>query len=835
MRTALAIGHWRLVMGEIRATLMRRGQALSAGETQAPAPPGGAPELRELRRFLGETLLLERYVQTFNRLGVGGGTMGLAELLHYTHGIELPAAYVDRAAELGFAELPSAAALRGATVEAGAQPIDAAILRGSLQSRLLVLAQSYLARQVPPPDSLDLQRQAAARLANLAEADGPDAADRVQAAAEALEAGLAAARRDAPGLVAEGVLGGSEFQALLRVVSDSRLLGPTVRDALLRAAQAPAGAEAAVTVDATGIGPLLVAAPERNRLEPAAAATALQGQFAALLARPFMRAVAQAAAPAARPALFRWNIPALEAAAALVDDHALFQLRDLPEFPAPLRSAVQRAAEERLAAGLVAAVAQAQLPAEGRDLAPVAAAARAAHPVLLRLVVALRAGAAPDDAAALAGMVTQQAQRLLAAGWAQLEAGAGYQPPPSGQLVWTEGKLDPAALYGLADAAMLPALLGRERERLHRLAELAQPMLDVLAAPELGEPRLPAIAARWRGLAEELQRASQGRAGSLAGLERMIGQDLAAVTPGNCADLPARGGGDWFTDQAVRLHARLRSLCQVQTATRAAGAWEALDESFTRLLAGRYPFAPLSAAERGPHATAERVAEFYSGFEDQAKAALAALPGDPALAARARRFIEQMRQARGLLKPLLGLDGVEPGLVLVPRFRALPERETGGDAVIEWRLIGRGVTTGTMSGQRPVPWKLGDPLILSLRWARNAPVQPVQLLPAGPRAEAGTITVTARDPWALITLARRLAPTAGDWQPGPGDSGPMLALRVQTAEAGEPPRATTPAMVFASLGITAQAAPAGPRLALPSIPTDWPVAAPRAILATTAP
>jgi type VI secretion system protein ImpL len=835
VRTALAIGHWRLVMGEIRATLLRRAQALAEGESQAPAPPGGAPELRELRRFLGEALLLERYVLTFNRLGAGGGTVGLAELLHYTHGIELPAAYVDRAAELGFAELPSAAALRGATVEAGAQPIDAAILRASLQSRLLALAQSYLARQVPPAESLELQRQAAARLAALAEAGGPGAAARLEEAAQALEAALVAARRDAPGLVAEGALGGSEFQALLRVVGDSRLLGSGVRDALLRAAQAPADAEAVGTVAAIGIGPLLAAAPERNRLEPAAPAAALQGQFAALLARPFMQAATPIAVPAARTALFRWNIPALEAAAALVDDHALFQLRDLPEFPTSFRPAVQRAAQERLGAGLVAAVARAQLPAEGRDMAPVVAAARAAHPVLLRLMVALRAGAAPEDAAALAGVVTQQAQRLLDAGWAQLEAGAGYQPPPSGQLAWAEGKLDPAALYGLADAAMLPALLGRERDRLQRLAELAQPMLGVLAAPELGGSRPPAIAARWLGLSEELQRAGQGRAGSLAGLERMIGQDLAAVTPGNCADLPLRGGGDWFTEQAVRLRARLRSLCQTQTATRAAGAWEALEENFTRLLAGRYPFAPLAAAERGPHATAERVAEFYAGFEAQADAALAPPPADPALAARARRFITQMREAHGFLKPLLGLDGTAPGLVLVPRFRALPERESGGDAVIEWRLAGRGVFTGTMSGQRPVPWKIGDPLSLSLRWARNAPVQPVQLLPSGPRAEAGTITITARDPWALVTLARRLVPDAADWRPGPGEPGPVLAFSVQTAEAGEPPRTAAPALVFTSLGITAQAAPTGPRLAWPSFPTDWPAAAPRATLAASAP
>jgi len=687
---------------------------------------------------------------------------------------------------------------------------------------------------LPTPDGAALQRLAAARLAALVEADGRQAAERLREAATALTAALAAVRHDAPGLAGDG-LAGAEFGALLRIVAETGLLGPTAREAVLRAAPGAAGTTPQPVVVAMGVGPLLTPAPARNRLEPAAPALRLQEQLATLLARPFMRAAA-AGGPAMPPVgMFRWDIPALEAAAAMADDHAVFQLRDLPEFPEALRPALRAAAQERLAANILASVARAQLAADGRDLAPVVDAARAAQPVLLRLVAALRGSGAPDAAAALSQVIVQQSQRLLEAGWAQLEAGAGYQPPPIGQLVWTDGRLDLAALYAMPDASLLPALLGNEREKLYRLADLALPVVGFVTAPELGGVRPPAIAARWRALGDELQRDGRGRPGSLAGLERMIGQELPSLTRNSCVEMTVRGGGDWFAEQAARLRGRLRELCRRETGSRGAGAWEAIESAFGRLLAGRYPFAPLEAAETGPYATPEAVADFYAQFDAQADAALAALPTDPAFAARARGFVETMRQARSFLKPLLGLDGMEPGVVLTPRFRALPDRDRGGEAVIEWRLAGRGIATGTMAPPRPVPWRLGDPLTFSVRWARNAPIQPVLLLPGGPRADAGTVTVAARDPWALVTLARRLAPAAAEWQAGPGEPGPILAMTVLTKDTGGEPREAQPARLFTSLGIAAQGVANGPRLALPPFPVDWPAVVPRPIAQAAGP
>ncbi|MBK1662666.1 hypothetical protein, partial [Paracraurococcus ruber] len=498
----------------------------------------------------------------------------------------------------------------------------------------------------------------------------------------------------------------------------------------------------------------------------------------------FLRAAALPAPPP-RAGLVRWDVAALEQAATGLDDHALFLVRDLPELPEPLRQGIRQAAQEGLAAGLRGAVARAQLPAEsGRDLVPALEAARAAHPVLLRLVGGLRAAGAAADAAALAEAVAQPSQRLLDSAWLLLDAGSAYQPPVAAQLGWAEGKLDLAALYALSDAALLPGLLARERERLQRLAGLAAPVLATLSAPDLGAAGALPLAARWRGVAEELQRHAQGRPGTLAALERLVAQDLPALTPAACADLAARNGGDWFAEQAARLRTRVRALCRREAEARGTGAWDSLGESFGRLLAGRWPFAPLSAAERGPYATVQQVAEFYADFDNKAAATLAALPADPTLAAEMRRVIEQLRQARAFLRPLAGLEGAEPGLTLTPQFRLLPEQEQGGDAIIEWRLAGRAATTSSMGPPRPVPWRIGDPLTLSLRWARNAPLQPVQVLPGGPRAEAGLVTIAARDPWALVTLARRLAPMAGDWQATPGDPGPVLAIEVQTAESG---------------------------------------------------
>ncbi|WP_240046928.1 type VI secretion system protein, partial [Paracraurococcus ruber] len=175
VRTALAIGHWRLVMGDVRAVLLRRARALAEGEATTPAPAGSPPETRELRRFLAELLLLERHLLTFNRLGAEGGTVGLAELLQYSHGLTLPAQYLDRAADLAFADPPPARALRGVSLEAGTEPVDPAVVRALVQPRLQGLVQAHLARLVPAPGSEELQRRAAQRLAALAEEAGAGA------------------------------------------------------------------------------------------------------------------------------------------------------------------------------------------------------------------------------------------------------------------------------------------------------------------------------------------------------------------------------------------------------------------------------------------------------------------------------------------------------------------------------------------------------------------------------------------------------------------------------------------------------------------------------------
>jgi hypothetical protein len=187
------------------------------------------------------------------------------------------------------------------------------------------------------------------------------------------------------------------------------------------------------------------------------------------------------------------------------------------------------------------------------------------------------------------------------------------------------------------------------------------------------------------------------------------------------------------------------------------------------------------------------------------------------------QFVDTMRRMRLVLAPLAGLDGQpDPGLWLEPRFRALPNRDQGGSEVIGWQLQTADATSEDPS-HKPVLYRLGDRLKIGLRWAQNAPHQPVSITNAL-RGDLTDRTVTAiyDDPWALVTLIRQHRPDLADWTPGPGRIPHMLAFTVPTSPAGEQRLADTQSRLFIELALRAAPAVAGGRLMLPDFPTAAP-------------
>ncbi len=833
---ALAIGHWRLMMGDIRTRLDRRAAALAAGESDETDGPARG-DLQQFRRFIGNVLLLESYVEVFNRLQATGGTDGLAELLVFTHGVRLPPGYVAVAEDMGFANRLSNRQLRGVDLGDAARPIDYAGLRNVLEPRLRALSNAFIARLANPADTASVAL-AAQQINVLAE---PSAA---RAQAPTIVTSIVDSLNRADQLLTSGggiwhsgarsEIGPPSYRELLRLVANSPLLGVASRDVLISDARSRLAGLTTPDAANTIVGPLTAPVRERNRIELSPVATGLRDRLATLNERSFMRAGNAASEVELRAGLVRWDTRPLEHAVGMVGEYAIFVARDLASLPSELQAGIRAVAQEQLVASVFDAVRRSQISQPGNvrdaDLQAMSASTALAAPIFTRLAEALRQAEAPAAANQLMAAFSMQAIAVLDRASDLLNAEQLYQVNEAALRGWSSGVVDVPALFGEADMASLTAAVDRRRQRVAGLSrDIAEPILAVVARSDLPAVRASTGYALWSGIATDLDAASQRRPGSaVLALESFILQELPGQQSGACPSGNRRAStSSWFAAQHSLLRSTITQQCGVATANVARRLYQEIERAWHTHLEGRYPFNPTLLAT-GPHATSDDIAGFYSVFDAVApsfKEALAALGGASARRQPIRNFIDTMERLRPIMGALAGLPGSpEAGLHLTPQFRVLQARESGANEVIEWRLVSGDVPNNDLQ-RRPLTWRLGDPIRFSFRWAQNAPRVPV------PGGQAHRIEVRDRiatfrynDPWALVTLIAQNRPRNTEWTPGPGRPPHVLAFEIPMALADGSPSEEVPTRFFVDLALRAAPGPQGERLSLSDIPRTAPSA-----------
>jgi type VI secretion system protein ImpL len=850
VKVALAIGHWRLMMGDIRLHLDQRAQSIVAGDVTVP-PTAGAqlPELARLRTFVGDALLLERFTNVYNRLVNTEDVTGLTELLRYTHGLELPPAYLDLARQIEFYQQPSPRQLRGATIDWGSRTYDLAPLRQPLAQEIDQLADAYFKKLAANGDALSRLRTVTSEINQLAGSGSavlpPTALDTLQR--DLNETATTLSAQDGTWLAGgdDRTFGGAAFQTLLKVVTDSPLFGPSTRDRLLALGRTDLGRSIAdVRLADSAIGPVAYGVAERSRVELTPTAEGVRTSLRNLMGRPFMAA---AAAPVdlntlGRTGPVRWDLGGLERAVALAENFSLFVGSDLPSFPAPIQAGVRAVAQQRLTNAVVAAVVRSVTPgqtAQGRleaDLRSQIQSNVSAYPLLTKLVQTLRLNGGQVAADRLMNVAALQATVLLGQLDTMLEGEQLYVPGMTAPAAWTKDKIDVAALYGQPDMGGVSALLDRNRQRVSGIAtELAQPLLTFLARPDIGSAGGEGIVGRWNRTMQELDKASQGRAnGSIGTLENFITTALPDLTPSTCAklaDSQGLSGANFFSDQLRLVRAGVHQQCVAAEDARIATQYRVVERSFTDLLAGRYPFALFDAANSGDFATTDDVANFYKAFDPISDSLLDALHDREAEGVTMRtptEFIEVMKKGRAFLKPIVGLDDTaEAGATIEPHFRTLTNHERGGEEIIQWQLSVRDdVIDQTMTG-KTLTWHPRDPITVSFRWASNAPRVPVGILGRGQIQLSGrTVSITYDNIWSLIALLQQHRPRPGEWRPGPGRPPEVIAFDIPTGRADGKPGTETAARVFIDLAIRALPGPdgkvSGERLGIPDFPLRAP-------------
>jgi type VI secretion system protein ImpL len=293
--------------------------------------------------------------------------------------------------------------------------------------------------------------------------------------------------------------------------------------------------------------------------------------------------------------------------------------------------------------------------------------------------------------------------------------------------------------------------------------------------------------------------------------------DLNGIDSGNCSEKLVRlrrtRQADYFQRQGQLAAGMYLRRCTELQADGARSAYRAIATRYNATMLDNYPFATSISA---PDAAPEQVRymlRLLDAHYDNVRGWLALQQGDSA--ANALAFLDRLAAGRVLLGAMLQLaadGGVPAALDLWPEFRINRTRESGADQIIAWS-VEAGAAAAMPDG--PLAWRLGDPVALTLRWAKNSAREPA--------ADSGRypgLQVTAKQaswrytgPWALLKAISSHAAAAAD--AGAETQLPqVLRFAVPTQYSDGKPAAET--VAFARLGITLHGKPE--RLALPVFP-----------------
>lgn len=733
------------------------------------------PELERLREQVTKMETLQAQLRTYESLlKEGGGEMrDLRAVLLYTWNMELP----ERLDKGGYQSLvlreshfvfegrtPSEVFAKGAACAFG-RGLDQTYARFFTQSQLLLLSQDIASRiSALSESSGDTERE-----------DEPYA--ELLRQIEALDA-LLKNPRSRWIVTGERDLGPA-FDDLLQHVAGIAALGPGVAEQARAKAQAEIEKlrKSLALPSAEAVGAIVRRAPDGNWiLAPDVAG--FQTVLAGLLKQRFM-ADAEGRKLEVRidpGAVVRWDVKRLDEALALAEEQRRYLKDNLGKFPPLLHDDVRGIADRHLVRRMTDLVAKAELIGAGSPQARAGGvgsegAANAgdlerAGPQLARLLAVLKDVGGDATYEDLAGLLKRDAVRGLLAINRILDSGELYSVR-DGNFSWWQGAKNPAAgAFRTADPQALADFLGQQYGQVEWLAKLSAPLLAVVDSTGIRlDPGAAQASRRLRGIAREVERFnSKNPKSSVAELEAFIRTDLAEINGQNCIEkmapkLGAARDADFFRERQIALRQQLYARCVDLITAEAMHAYATIRESFARLLAGRFPFS--QQADPGPGgADPEDVVQFLRLYDRHAKSVLSLLNSGVQLSgpsANAGKFIDQLGRVRTFLAPLVPPDEAAPpaGYELAIEFRVNQRAEVDGNKIVDWSLEAGDQTVRLRDATRQLRWRVGMPITLTLRWAKDAPTAPVNDgTVAHLSVDGKNVAYRFTDPWALVSMLK---------------------------------------------------------------------------------
>lgn len=534
-------------------------------------------------------------------------------------------------------------------------------------------------------------------------------------------------------------------------------------------------------IRAVSIGPILDRDDDTVVLRVTPVLSELESVLVAMQARGFMTVDRPRPLPTAEAVSggVEWDIRALEEGLDFIADHDAFLADQLDRVPRALRSLVRSAAARRLERAVNDRVAAAVVIPRGRSGAGVQS-----EDTLRRSVAGFsEAGAAlltiqgAYDELGLEDSYLDMQDLTVAAAFTLLErADALFTAEPlyvprGGDFSWWDG--DPGLAleaFRARDPFELRDVLARQRGRIGIIGnDYVAPLADLLERIDVRlSDRETALLGKWRRIIDELTKYDLQQAdNTVSELERFITGPLLDVAFANCGETMGaatdqRRGGDFFLNRVTLLSRNVRSRCLSLAGIEAQTSYSAIADAFEDILAGRYPFTLTPFETDMREITPRELRAFFSIYDREASGARQALDQADDLGFerdQALAFLTRMDSVRAIFDPWLSAPGAgdSPVFDLAVSFRVNRGREVGGDQVIGWRLAS-GPDTATLrgGGENTLRWALGEPIVVTLRWADNSTIVPAASVDRGAaRIRDRTVEITYDNVWALMDLIRR--------------------------------------------------------------------------------
>lgn len=365
-----------------------------------------------------------------------------------------------------------------------------------------------------------------------------------------------------------------------------------------------------------------------------------------------------------------------------------------------------------------------------------------------------------DLATALQSALNRRAMAQIIGGLDEVTA----QPLFSGRTEisqWDGSKNLGLQLYGASDVQDLKLSLKQQFNTMLGITERRTSALEWLKTQQQSLSALDyERVTQFSALNDELLKyKDQNPASSPAQIEQLVSRDFIEMDATSCGQIlqtaSLSGGRGTLAMRALELQQSATQRCQFLQQQQASAAWNDLANYFNQYLAERFPFANGVQVTDADPARVQHFLELIDKRLPVAQAGLVLSQTPERLAAE--DFLNRLKQASTWLTPLFvrdksGILGVEMDV----RWRTDREEERGADQVIAWSLnAGNQQINYPGDAQPNLRWMVGQPVRLTLRWARNGsqrpandPLQPslvVRDLEAG-WEYAG--------PWSLLRLMR---------------------------------------------------------------------------------